>query len=72
MTGLMVDSKGKPNAMAGELAQRVFQIARLLIPIDFSDESLKAVRYGAAFAAKFDASFASGAYRAACSCLCRV
>lgn len=38
-----------------EMVQRMLDIKRVLVPIDFSKQSEKAVRYAAAFARQFDA-----------------
>ena len=44
-----------PAAEPVEMIPRLFQVREILVPIDFSETSLKALQYAVAFAKQFDA-----------------
>ena len=52
---IVTDKKGHKiaSAPAGAMAPMQFQIKRILVPMDFSEHSQKALRYALAFAAQF-------------------
>jgi nucleotide-binding universal stress UspA family protein len=57
---VITDSAGRKTASApaSALAPLQFHIGKILVPIDFSEHSQKALRYALAFAAQFDAEVA--------------
>ena len=57
---IVTDKKGHKfaSAPAGAMAPMQFQIKRILVPVDFSEHSQKALRYALAFAAQFVAEVA--------------
>jgi len=54
---IITDKSGHKTASApaGAMAPLQFQIGKILVPVDFSEHSQKALRYALAFATQFDA-----------------
>jgi universal stress protein A len=54
---IITDKSGHKTASApaGAMAPLQFHIGKILVPVDFSEHSQKALRYALAFAAQFDA-----------------
>ena len=54
---MVTDKKGRKlaSAPAAAMAPQQFHLGRILVPVDFSEHSQKALRYALAFAKQFDA-----------------
>ena len=52
---IVTDKAGHTTASAPAMSLLQFKIGKILVPIDFSEHSQKALRYALAFAAQFDA-----------------